>query len=645
MAGRLWCFLGGVLAVLAAGGAGLAWVFWPRPGDPGLRGFVYWAPPVPVVFTSRSEPASFQAAAPEGTGHVWPGQPPWQAREGRLRLLTTAGAVVELTWGRPLPDGGTLIDVLSPSVSAGGKWVVFAGRRGDDHGRFRLYEVGLDGQGLRSLTGGADDPGCTELPPLRYRSQADQAAGRRMPDEERRRVDYDDVDPVYLPDGQVVFASSRTPDLGRGHARRSTQLWVLDPRGGTRARLTNNRNNDRWPFVMLSNYLLFSLWSRNTEVITADRRDVRPYEPGLACATRPTDAWFGGGVLPDGTRLGVVVKPHLPVWRPRPLFNGRIVFMTAEGGWSAGRTPAQLRVAQVDDGVIHAVPSARAAGQELPTAGDYVVRYGPARDEEGQSLSLATPSPCPPGRVLLAGAPYAAGERAPSPGRYGIYLVSDDWPAGTDAPAPTLLFDDPDLVDAEPVAVYPRPLVNTVSRVWPGLAGRPAALRLHDGRTYPGPVGLLRNANLSAAQNEAMPGQRTDTGAGPIFTGPPADRIAAVRFYASHRDRFDDPKADRVAGAWEYLAEVPLQNGVLETPMPAGPPLVLAGFDREGRVASWTTAARDRKGQQAAFLAFAGDHYSGARARTVRRDFCVGCHTGHSNPGFKEQRERVGTGE
>src|SRR4029077_3829485 len=103
-----------------------------------------------------------------GAGFTYPGQALWQAREGRLRLLTPRGTVHELTWGKPLPDGGTLMDVMSPSVSLDGKKVIFAGRRGDDHGHFRLYEVGINGRNLRPLTGGPNDPGCATIPPLRF---------------------------------------------------------------------------------------------------------------------------------------------------------------------------------------------------------------------------------------------------------------------------------------------------------------------------------------------------------------------------------------------------------------------------------------------------------------------------------------------
>jgi hypothetical protein len=143
---RRWAWLGGLAVPLAA--LGLGWYFWPESGDVRLGAFVHARPPVRIVFTSRTEPASFRAAAPSGTGFAYPGQPLWQAREGRLRLLTPRGAVHELTWGKSLPDGGTLIDVMSPSLSMDATKILFAGRRADGHGRFRIYEIGIDGQGL-----------------------------------------------------------------------------------------------------------------------------------------------------------------------------------------------------------------------------------------------------------------------------------------------------------------------------------------------------------------------------------------------------------------------------------------------------------------------------------------------------------------
>src|SRR5262249_42682499 len=158
-------------------------------------------PPVPVVFTSRNEPACLEAPAPEADGFDYPGTIPWAAREGRLRLLDPDGKVYELTWGRQLPDGGTLIDVMSPSVSLDGKRILFAGRKAaPDPGRWRIYQVNVGGEGLHQLTGGPDDGGCIALPPLRYASD-----GGRLPDGERRRVDYDDIDPTDLGPNGFAF--------------------------------------------------------------------------------------------------------------------------------------------------------------------------------------------------------------------------------------------------------------------------------------------------------------------------------------------------------------------------------------------------------------------------------------------------------
>ena len=608
----------GLLAVV--GGGAVSWfALRPDPGDPRLNAYVHARPPVPVVFTSRTEPASFEAAAPDGEEFRYPGKHLWGAREGRLRVVTPRGAVRELTWEKPLPDGSTLIDVMSPSVSQDGTTVFFAGRKGgDDPGHFRLYEVRLDGSGLRPLTGGPDDTGAVAVPPLRSR-----ADGTPIPAADRTRIDFDDVDPVELSaDPRVlVFASSRTPDLGRDHARRSTTLWVLRV-DGSKTPLTANRNNDRWPWVMASGYVAFSLWSRNREVVTADATGIATFDPAVASATRPTDAWLGAFLrVSSSGHFGMLVKPPVPVWRPRALGNGRIAFMTTSG--------VGMTVVQADPGLIAAAPSA-AAGP-LPRRSGTRLRRGPDRDAGGRPLWLATPSPCPNGSVLLAGSPLSPGQTTPSNGAYGLYLASDDWP-DQDAPAAPeaaglcLLFNDPELVDSEPVAVYER----RVYTVPPGPAA-PAppevAVPLLGGGKYLGPTGTLLATGLSSLTMGELPGQQTDAGTGPVFAPPPAGAIVKLKVYASRRDRFDDPTRSRVPGGWEPLLELPAKDAASGT-LPTDAPTVLAGFGADGKVVRWETAAADSAGRKAAFYAFAGDHYS--LTAPGGRHFCVGCHPGHS---------------
>jgi hypothetical protein len=614
--GRRWGWLaaGGSIGLLLAV---LTWHFLRGGGDSRLQAFVHALPSVPIVFTSRTEPASLRAAAPSGEVFVYPGQRLWQAREGRLRLLTTNGAIHELTWGKRLPDGGTLIDVMSPSVSLDGRKIVFAGRRAEGHGHFRLYEIGIEGQDLRPLTGGPDDPGCTALPPMRF---ADDGT-TLLPDDERKRVDYEDVDPIYLDATNAVigFASSRTPDLGRGHARRSTTLWVAHLASGQKYPLSANRYNDRWPFLLTSGYVGFSLWSHNQEVISADERSIQPSEPGVIGATAPVDIWQGAMVHPAGSVFGALIKARVPVWRPRPLFNGRIVFMTtfdyAHFDADAPELPA-LQAVQAEAGLLHSAPSSLPVGAALPAQKDCRLAGAPTLDRHGRRLgSFATPGPCPPNHVVLAAAPLEPGKVRPEPGAYGIYLTSDGAWGDADARL-SLLFDDPDLVDAEPVAVYARR-----SSSWAPITTLPVADRAAPGNVF--------NKALYAFYNGELPGQQTDLGEGPIFDRPPAESLHTIRIYASRRDQFDDPVRPRVLGGWELLTEARVHNHTsFGASLPAGVPTVLAGFTKEGRVLRWTTAAKDAQGQQASFYAFAGDHYSAVRP--LGKHTCTGCHPGHS---------------
>jgi hypothetical protein len=56
---------------------------------------------------------------------------------------------------------------------------------------------------------------------------------------------------------------------------------------------------------------------------------------------------------------------------------------------------------------------------------------------------------------------------------------------------------------------------------------------------------------------------------------------------------------------------------------------VLAGLDETGRIARWSSKAKDSAGRSATFFAIAGDHYSGTRPDGFH--FCLGCHTGHTS--------------
>jgi hypothetical protein len=233
--------------------------------------------------------------------------------------------------------------------------------------------------------------------------------------------------------------------------------------------------------------------------------------------------------------------------------------------------------------------------------------------------------------VLLAAASLGQGENVPEPGRFGLSLAGDDWPdqetpASADEVHLQPLFDDPELVDAEPVAVYARKIQLPPVGTPPGPVAT-VDLPLAGGKTYRGPTGAVMMTTLYGSAMHDLPGQQTDTGAGPIFAPPPEGTIDRVKIYAARRDRFDDPITPRQPGKWELLMDLPARDTTGGS-MPTDSPTVLAAFGKDGKVVRWTTAARDTKGRQAQFYAFAGDHYS--LTTPGARNFCVGCHPGHS---------------
>ncbi len=582
-----------------------------------------------IVFTSRTEATNLEAAAPESEPYREPVQVPWAARQGRLRLLDQNGRLFELTWGRRLPDGSTLIDVMSPSVSLDGKRILFAGRKSQGD-RWRIYEVSVDGSGLKALTGGPSDPGCIAVPPLRFR-----ADGSKLSDQERKQRDYDDIDPTDLGPNGFAFASSRLPDLGRDHSRRATQIWTWAPGAKAPEAVTANRNNDRWPVLMAGDQILFSLWSRNREAVKADLSGVEPVSTGGEFATRPADNWMGAVVMTNAAQFGYGIKSNEPVWRPRTLFNGRIAFMTATA------PNASLRLAQADWGYIRTSPSSVANGETLPYEGGSQQYFGPDHDAEGHELIAACPSPAPGNSVLFAACPTGS-----PPASFGIYKVSDDWAVGK--LVPQRLFDDPELVDAEPVAVYSRRFVPEPSRKLPPIVDsypKPESIKLVSGAAYKGPMGYMENVAISLAIRNPIPwhdrsdGKKVDPRVNPLVSPPP--NVTSIAIYSASRDRFDHPEQLRVPGSWEKQAVFPLTgDDNFRDWVPSDPlrPSVLVGLDAQGKVARWTNAASgDRPGRT--YFAYAGDHYSG-----IRKDgyhYCNGCHTGHTF-NVLDPKERMG---
>ncbi|MDR0567085.1 MAG: hypothetical protein LBG47_08650 [Prevotellaceae bacterium] len=131
-------------------------------------------------------------------------------------------------------------------VSFDARRIVFACKTAPDVG-YRLYEVGVDGRGLRQLTFSPDDE--------------DEIV-------ETYRIDgyhhgTEDLDPCYLPDGGIAFVSTRcrfgilcdAPDIFT-----TTVLYRMDGNGKNMRRLSNSSVSENTPCALPDGRIMYTRW-------------------------------------------------------------------------------------------------------------------------------------------------------------------------------------------------------------------------------------------------------------------------------------------------------------------------------------------------------------------------------------------------
>lgn len=122
--------------------------------------------------------------------------------------------------------------VRDPCVHYDGKKILFAYRPGGEYHN-HLYEINVDGTGMRQLTDGPDD----------------------------------DIEPIYLPDGNLVFCSSRTRRWVPCLNAQVATLHRAAGNGDNIRMLTANVETENTPWVMPDGRLLFMRW----EYVERDR--------------------------------------------------------------------------------------------------------------------------------------------------------------------------------------------------------------------------------------------------------------------------------------------------------------------------------------------------------------------------------------
>lgn len=153
-------------------------------------------------------------------------------RSGREHPVVTAAQ---------MPGGSGLIGKISLSFDA--RTVIFDFRQ-DAQSGFRIWEVNLDGTGLRQLT----------FPPA---DEGEKVARLGRP------WHTDDIHPCYLPDGGIIFSSTRcerTILCGGSAALVAPLLHRMDADGGNLVQLTQSPVSEFCPVVLDDGRVMYHRW-------------------------------------------------------------------------------------------------------------------------------------------------------------------------------------------------------------------------------------------------------------------------------------------------------------------------------------------------------------------------------------------------
>jgi formylglycine-generating enzyme required for sulfatase activity len=147
--------------------------------------------------------------------------------DDELAVLSNLRGEPKLT---PLYKPGSLESLLDPVLHFEADRILFA-KTGAQERNWRLWEIGVDGNGLRQLT----------------------------PDD---GADIGHFDPCYLPDGRIIFASTAVYqglpcEFG---AQAMTCLYLLDPRDSSIRQLTFEQDSDWCPTVLPNGRVMYLRW-------------------------------------------------------------------------------------------------------------------------------------------------------------------------------------------------------------------------------------------------------------------------------------------------------------------------------------------------------------------------------------------------
>ena len=190
-------------------------------------------------------PLLFVKHHPYFAAHIYDDHLTWHPGGG-IHIIENPWAPMEQQIVRPVIDPTTKETLgegvyRDPDISFDGKRMLFA-FKGEAKGDTSIYEIGLDGTGLRRLTNPSRDGVCRERP-----TGLIGEGGH-------------DYSPCYLPDGRIVFVSTRTAGLVMCFNNHIATLHTMNADGSDLKTISVNNVTEFDPAMLPDGRVLYGRW-------------------------------------------------------------------------------------------------------------------------------------------------------------------------------------------------------------------------------------------------------------------------------------------------------------------------------------------------------------------------------------------------
>ncbi len=528
----------------------------------------------PIVFVSRNLVQGGNFFYPQAG--LLPGMGPhsrFKVVGGRLLVREANGTLRVLVDSTMNFSGISLVDVSDPGVFWDASKIVFAGVEHRDSS-WRIYEIGANGTGFRKLTFTNRNINLSQFGPT---------AGKF--------VRYDDIDPCYLPDGRICFASTRYPSLAQYTGARTTNLYILDANTLAYHRITTEKNGAEEPAIdPVTGKIVFSRWWLNIDHPSILTTNGLTRDSALAVTNDIANVWASSKIRPDGEGVAIYsgtgdFRNGLHNYKVRILNDGRML------GVFVPNTPmvytgGSTGIRWYDEGVGY--PN-HIAGVNQNNMQLYV--SNPPSTGTMQPPYATDPVELPNGLILFSYSTQVENQD------YGLYTIN----MNGSGLAP--YYDIPGKLELNAEVLLPKPvppvLIDGVVEVADELPPTiDPATWYKDGGFRFDCVNMFVNGDVDVPMQDA----------------PPITRYAQIRFFMNFQ-RMDSLGLDTAI----YLTTQPVfhTGQIAFDNAPANVPMFEQVVDSTGKV------LRGAKGQVAHVI---GLNYGRVGTGTK----CVGCHSGHT---------------